>query len=219
LAAVGGVALLCVSAAGADKVRTTLTAEGQADARAVVIERADLDGVWTGAASTGVWTGGAYNPPGSSATSCPGYHPKLSDLVAIGDAGTRWKTTGIEIMSAATVMKTAAMVRLDWRRNFTPKLLPCLRHSIETSAHSASQRLVSVRKIAFPHVAPRTFACRTLIDVKTATATVRGMADVLFFAKGRTEFVLSYIGLAKDAKAARQTEIMLARLLAARVQT
>lgn len=57
------------------------------------------------------------------------------------------------------------------------------------------------------------------VDVKTATVTVRAMADVGVFAKGRTEFMLVYGGLARDAAVARSTEIRLARLLAAPVQT
>jgi hypothetical protein len=209
------VALLSAAAASADHTQVQLTPAGQAAARAVVLKRADLG---NGAA----WTGGAGKPSQSSPTtepSCPGFHPKQSDLVEIGYAKTVWKAPGLRITSEATVMKTAAMVRLDWKRTVTPRLLPCLRSIVATESHPASMRLVSIRKIPFPQVATRAAAYRILVDVDTSVGTVPAMADFAIFYRGRTEVYLTFTAPAAWEPTVGQAEIRLARLLASRVQS
>ena len=148
-----GAALLLAGAATADKEQIHLTAAGQKAARAAVMQRADL-GDATG------WTGGAKKPDLSPGTGCANFDPKQSDLVLIGAAETVFKHTGVEFDSEAQVLQTPAMVRLDWQRTvLSPQVLPCVRTNIQKHL-AASERLVSVGRLAFPAVAPYTRAYR-----------------------------------------------------------
>ena len=136
-------ALLLAGAAVADKEQIHLTAAGQAAARAAVMHRADLGG-------GGGWTGGPKKPDLSSGTGCANFKPKQSDLVLIGAAENVFRHPGVEFDSEAQVLETPAMVRLDWQRTvLAPQVMPCLRSNLEKQL-TASERLVSVRRIPFP---------------------------------------------------------------------
>ena len=203
-------ALLLASAAVADKEQIHLTGAGQAVARAAVMHRADL-----GAASG--WTGGSKKPNLSSGTGCANFKPKQSDLVLIGAAETVFKHPGVEFDSEAQVLKTPAMVRLDWQRTvLAPQVTPCLRANLEKQLTRA-ERLVSVRRIAFPAVAPYTRAYRATVDVKSASGTARVFVDLVVLGRGNVELTLTTTAPLVAAPAVRGAELRLARALVARV--
>jgi hypothetical protein len=205
-------ALLSAGVAGADKEKVRLTAAGRAAAREAVVRLADL-----GAGAR--WTGGVRKADLSSTMPCAGYRPKQSDLVLIGAAKTVWKTTGLQIASEAQVLKTPAMVRLDWKRTvLAPQVLPCLRRGLAKSLPT-SQRFISLRQIAFPRLATYTRAYRALIDVTTSTATTRVMVDIALVGRGRSEITLVTTAALAAAPVVKPAEIRLARLLAARIRT
>lgn len=207
-----GLSLFLAGVAAADKEKVQLTAAGRAAARAAVLTRADI-----GPASG--WTGGARKPDLSSSMLCQSFQPKQSDLVLIGAAKSVWKHAGLEIDSGAQVLKTPAMVRLDWQRTvLAPQVLPCLRSGLAKGL-PASQRLVSMQRIAFPRVATYTRAYRALIDVQAATGTVRVMVDLALIGRGRTEITLSTTAPLLAAATVSPAEVRLARLLAARVRS
>jgi hypothetical protein len=210
-----GAALLALGAAGIvwaanpSKEKIAFTAAGQAQAKAEVLRRADV-----GAG----WTGGFKKPDLSSSMGCSSYRPKQSDLVLIGAARTSWQKQVFVIDSVAQVLRTAAMVRLDWRRTvLAPQVLPCLRQSTAKSLGSGG-KLVSLLRVAFPRLATYTRAYRVVADVPTAIGKVRFEIDIVAFGKGRNELTLTVSGLAKSKAFVRGSELRLARVLVRRLR-
>ena len=198
-------------ASSSDKAHVSFTASDLAAARAAVLHRADLG-------TAGGWTGGAKKPDLSSTMSCPGYAPKQSDLVVTGAAETAYHHTGLELQSAAQVLKTRSMVALDWRRTVTaPKAFSCVRTTMAKSL-PAGQRLVSFRKQPFPKLAQYTAAYRALIDVSAGGRHVLVAADIVLVGRGRTEVSLSVEAPAAARSSLPAAEVRLARALLARVR-
>ena len=202
-------ALLLAGVAVADKEQIHLTAAGQAAARAAVMQRADLGG------ASG-WTGGSKKPDLSSGTGCTNFEPKQSDLVLIGAAETIFKHPGVEFDSEAQVLQTPAMVRLDWQRTvLAPEVMPCLKSNLQKQLTPA-ERLVSVRRIAFPAISAYTRAYRTTVDVTASSGTVRVFVDLVLVGRGSTEITLTTTAPLVAEAAVRAAEVRLARILAAR---
>jgi hypothetical protein len=196
--------------AGGGKEQIRLNARDQANARGAVLERADL-GTATG------WTGGSKKPDLSSTPPCAGFQPKQSDLVLTGAAETDWKHPGLEVDSEAQVLQTAQMVRLDWQRSMvSPKLLPCLRQAFAKEA-GATAKVVSVRKVPFPHLGTYTALFRVLVDVTSVGTTVRVRSDAILIGRSRTELTLTVTAPAAAAAGVDPAELQLARLLAGRI--
>jgi hypothetical protein len=198
-------------AARADKEQIHLTAADQAVARATVLKKADLGTI-------GTWTGGSVKPDLSSALPCASFQPKQSDLVLTGVAQTKFKQPGIEFDSEAQVLRTEQMVKLDWQRTvIAPALLPCLR-SVFGKSSSATTTIVSVRRVAFPHVSQYTAAIRVILDVKSGSSPVplRAFVDDVFVGHGRTEISLTTTALMVNDKVTRAAEARLALIMAAR---
>lgn len=210
-AAIATAALVLALAALADKEQIRLTASGQAAPRAAVLQKSDLG------TSTG-WTGGSVKPDLSSSLPCSNFDPKQSDLVLNGAARTEYKQPGLAFDSEAQVLQTAQMVKLDWQRTvLAAQLLPCLRSGYGKSA-GPSARLVSIRRIAFPHVAQYTNAIRIVVEVATGSAKVRVFIDLVLLGCGRTEITLTTTAPLLADAAVRPAEARLARLLAARIR-
>ena len=107
MAVAGGAALVAAAAALAEKPKIARTPARNAQARALVLRRADLGKGWSG---------GFNKPNFSSGLKCS-YHPKQSDLVVVGAAETTWdRPTTYEIDSDHVPMlshpdKVLAVVR------------------------------------------------------------------------------------------------------------
>ncbi len=173
------------------------------------MHRADLGGA-------AGWSGGYKKPDLSSGTGCANFNPKQSDLVLIGAAETVFKHPGVEFDSEAQVLETPAMVRLDWRRTvLAPQVMPCLQSNLKKQL-SASERLVSVRRIAFPSIAPYIRAYRTTVDVKAGSATTRVFVDLVLVGRGSTEITLTTTAPLVAEPAVRAAEVRLARILVTR---
>ncbi len=210
--AVGASLVLATGVAAADREQVRLTAAGQAEARAAVLQRGDL-GTGTG------WTGGPKKPDLSPGPSCASYHPTQSDLVLVGAAETTWSNVGLRFDHEVEVLQTPEMVRLDWQRTvLDPKALPCLRSGLAKQL-GASARLVSLGRVPFPRVATYTRAYRALLDVKTTSATVLVMVDVLLVGRGRTETTLTTTAPAASAAQVAAAEVRLAKLLVPRIRS
>jgi hypothetical protein len=213
LAGSGG--LIALAAAGAvlaanpDKEKMAFTAAGKAQARSEVVRRADL-----GAG----WSGGFKKPNLSSTFSACSYRPKQSDLVLIGAAETTWHKQVAAVDAEAQVLRTARMVRLDWRRTVTaPQVQPCLKREFAKS-FAASGKLVSFRRVRFPRLATYTRAFRVVADVKTALGNLPLEADLVVFGVGRNEVNLALTGPASTKADLRRNELRLARVLIKRAQ-
>jgi hypothetical protein len=211
-----GIALVALVAAGVgsaanpSKEKIALTAAGKAKARAEVLRRPDLGGVG--------WQGGAKKPDLSSTMPGCSYRPKQSDLVLVGAAETTWRQQVIEVDSEAQVLRTARMVRLDWRRTvLAPQVLPCLRSGFAKSLGSGG-KLVSFRQVAFPRLAALSRAYRGVADVKTPLGKVPIEVDVVVFGSGRNELTLTITGPAGAKASLRHEEVRLGRVLAGRMR-
>jgi len=198
-------------ASSSDKARVSFTPADQAAARASVLHRADLG-------TAGGWTGGATKPDLTSTLNCPGYVPKQSDLVVTGAAAADYHHAGLVLQSQAQVMKTPAMVALDWRRSVeSPKAFACVRTMMAKSL-PRGQRLVSFQKQSFPHLAQYTAAYRALVDVAASGQHVRVVVDVVLVGRSRTEVSLSIGAPAAARSTLPAAELRLASRLLARVR-
>ena len=206
--AVSLLAAATASAGGAPGLEQVhLTAADQAAARAAVVKRSDLGPGWTG---------GAKKPAAPSSPECGAFAPKQSDLVITGDAETDYKQPGLEIDSEAQVLRTARMVALDWQRSVVPpQVVPCLKRLAARGAPN-SEKIVSVGRTSFPHVARYSAAFRVTIDVTVSGSTVRLFLDIVLVGSGRTELDLAFTYPAAAASALRPAEVRIARLLASR---
>lgn len=211
LAAVG-VALISagvVLAGNPSKEKIALTAAGNKQARAEVLHRADVGAGWSG----------GLRKPHLPATLHCSYRPRQSDLVVVGASESIWQKPGFVLDSGAQVLRTAAMVRKDWRRTvLAPPVTPCLRQSFAKSLGSAG-KLVSFGRVAFPHVATRTRAYRAVADVKSSLGTVPLDIDFVAFGAGRNELNVTISGPKAARSSLKRIEIRWARLLARRARS
>jgi hypothetical protein len=216
LIAVAGVALVAVGAALASdpgKEKIALTAAGNAQAKSEVLRRADVGKGWSG---------GAAKPDLSSTLPCS-YHPKQSDLVLVGAAETRWdhenQPVFYEIDSEAQVLKTAAMLKRDWRRSvLAPQVLPCLRQAFKKSLGSMATDL-SVRRIAFSRLTTYTRAFRFHAKVGSGASTEPVNGDFVLLGAGRSELALTLTAIRLDRTSLRIKALRMARVLAHRMRS
>jgi hypothetical protein len=213
LIAITSVALVAAGVALAatepGKEKIARTPAGNAQAKAEVVRRADIPSGWTG---------GFRKPDLSSSMPCTSYRPKQSDLVLIGAAETTFSKAPLLVDSEAQVLRTAAMVRRDWQRTILdPRVLPCLRQGF-TRSLGPNVKLLSFRKIAFPHTATLARAFRAVFNVKSQVGPVPVEIDFLAMGSGRNELTLTLSGPASARDGLHATEVRLARLLAHRVR-
>lgn len=200
--------LVLAGVALADKPIIRFNAADQAAARAVVLRASDLGTAWKG---------GFKTPDLTSAPPCGSYHPKQSDLVTTGAAETDFQNGGTDIDSEAQVQQTAAMVKLDWKRTFTPQLLPCLRSAFKQS-FGTKATVVSVDQVSFPQVGALTRAYRAVIDVPSDGTKIRVVTDLVAFGRRRTELTLRVTAAGRAGAAAHVLEIQLAHLMIGRAR-
>ena len=203
-------ALVIVSAAAADKEKIQLNPADQAAARAVLVTHADLG-------NAAGWKGKTTKPDLDQSMPCSDFKPKQSDLVLTGAADNTWSNNGIEIDSEAQVLRTPAMVDLDWKRTVVdPRVLPCLRHGLADQIPKGQGALVSFKRMSFPTVGTHAAAFRGLVDVKASGGTVRMVFDFVLTYGGRTEISLTVVAPAATATVLRPLELKLAQSMVAR---
>jgi len=194
--AVALLALIVVSAAAAENYQYEIVAADKALATKVVLKRADLGGLKG-------WAGGAVKPDrsaeGAEDRCANGYLPKESDLVVTGDAESKYTYRDVTIDTQINVFRSAAMVTTDWQRNAGYQgLLACMRTGLADGLPKG-ERLVSVTRLAFPHVGSKTFAVRVVVDVTGSGRTVPMTMDFVGFYRGRAEAMLVISGLTPEA--------------------
>jgi hypothetical protein len=199
---------MLAGAALAEKWPIKYNAADQAAARAAVLKKSDLG-------ATG-WKGGTTKPDFSPST-CTTYQSKVSDLLVTGAAASEWTYGGaLSFHSETWVLKTAEMVKLDWRRTVAhPSLLPCAKQEFGTDPDA---KLVSAKRIGFPALAPLARRYRFVIDYTQQGETVRLLTDVILIGKGRFEISLLTTALYADRKPVEAAEVRLARALVARAK-
>jgi len=208
--AVAGALVLAgtAAAAAADHNQIKLTAKDQAAAKRTVLRSADLGGAWVG---------GYVKPDLNDALVCANYHPKQSDLVVTGAAESKFSVTGAQLDSVAQVFASPAMVETDWRRSvLNPQLEPCLKTTLAGNL-SATQKLVSLGRVAFPEghgIHGREY--RLVIDELSSGTPVRGILDLIVFSRGRSELSLTTIGSYTDRAEISNVERVLAGIMLTR---
>jgi hypothetical protein len=209
LAVASALVLAGTAAAGtADHNQVKLSAKDQAVAKRIVLRAADLGGAWAG---------GYTKPDLNDALVCANYHPKQSDLVLTGAAESKFSVTGAQLDSVAQVFKTPAMVETDWKRSvLNPQLQSCLKTTLAGNL-SATQKLVSLGRVAFPDgngIHGREY--RLVIDESSSGTPVRGILDLIVFSRGRSELSLTTVGSYADKANISKVERVLAGVMLTR---
>jgi hypothetical protein len=118
------------------------TAQDDAKAAAVLLQRSDLPQRWK------VLKGGRVKPdetPLTSKDSCDGYLPKQSDLSITGDAEARYSDSQavLVIDTSVSLFKTAAMASADWSRESRGNTATCARQAA-ANARNPRESVVDV---------------------------------------------------------------------------
>ena len=133
-----------------------------------------------------------------------------------GAAGARYRRSAFEFDSVSEVLKTRRMVALDWRRSvLVSGALPCLRREMINGLGSTA-KLVSFRKLPFPHVSTYAALFRGVISAQASGQNVRIVVDLLLLGQSRTEVTLNVAGPASATSAISAAERRLARTLISR---
>jgi hypothetical protein len=208
-ALVASVSAAAVLAADPTKEQIAFTAAGKAHAKVEVLRRNDVGKGWSG---------GARKPDLSGDLGCSTYKPKQSDLVRIGAAETTWRRAAFQIDSEAQVLRTPKMVRLDWQRTVSAtQVLPCLRQSLQKHL-GPNLKLVSLRRVGFPHVTRFADEIRTTVAARTSAGSVPVEIDLVVLGQARNEISLTVSGPAAVKAYLRAAAARMARLLAGRLQ-
>ncbi|HXG77589.1 MAG TPA: hypothetical protein VNJ53_13570 [Gaiellaceae bacterium] len=203
LVALLGLALLAGAPASAthrDPERRIVAAD-EARARSVLLRRADLG------------PGYRATPSGAPAhIDCAALDE--SDLTLAGDAESPTWTRDVSVISSyALVYRTVADANASWRRSTSAAGRRCVGVELRRLVGSAGGRLVSLRVLAFPRLAPRTTAFR--LDFELQARGPRFTIDLIVLQRARVQAYF-YVGSAL-VPPVRAEEVRLARLVAARL--
>jgi hypothetical protein len=207
-----GLALALAGAAFAEQRR--IDPADQAVAGGAVLRLADMPNnlVWKADSSR--------NEPSTNPT-CPGYHPKTSDLVDTADASTGFVTSGIAVFDGVGMLETPAMLDHVWQREFEPAFVPCFERAVETGARGLLE-LVSASRLAVPHLAAHARAYRIVFRPANGTNT-RAIVDLVVFGGDRTQVTLAVVATLGDpsqqaaaAAATTRLDVHFAQVIAGR---
>jgi hypothetical protein len=208
-------ALVLAPTAGAsarDNWRVHLTPAAESAAHTALLTAVDLD-------SAHGWTGRTSRVDPTSYPGCATLHPKLSDLVIEGDAGTQFNQAASDrrIWDEAVVFRTSQMVRLFWQRTVgKPEFLACLRATYRNAA-TVSERIESVRLVPLPQIASYRVAVRAIIaNRKTGKTT---LITLMIVARARTIVTVGVAGMLSSAAADQSEQIALTRRIVGRIRT
>jgi hypothetical protein len=186
----------------AESYVTRYEAADQAAAKAITLTKADL-----GAG----WKGGRIKPDLTNDTCAT----KRSDLVLTGASESEFETNGAYVTSQGLVLRTAAMVRLDWQRTIgKPSFWACARK--EATIEGA--RLVSLKNIGFPKLAPYSARHRLVYDFGKAGNPALVLMDMITLGEGRSEITLIVSAPYADRSAADGAGRRLAKILLSRIK-
>ncbi len=198
-----------VATAGRGEAQKQITTADQARAKAMLLRRTDLGPGFKASKSSQDNEDDSY---------CRALDE--SDLVITGDADspgfTMAETSQPRVLSAgstASVYKTAAQAAKSWRRLTSAGGMKCmeLEGRREADQLGAAVTSVSLRKIAFPRLAPDTFAFRLTLSI-TKTASI--VSDVVVLRDGRAVSAVMFGGLPSPFP--RAEEVRLAKIVASR---
>jgi hypothetical protein len=178
------VALLFAAVALADDPTVRISSGDQAWATRALLRLADF-GIG--------WRGGSTTPSKITAPTCPGFQPKVSDLVVTGHATASFSNVrvGVQVSLDTQVLETADAVQTDFARTVQPALADCLEYQFEQGPSTFSG--VSVARLPFPRVGTVSAAYRATILVRTNGRVAKVLSDFVFFGSGRLEYSLNVV--------------------------
>jgi hypothetical protein len=162
------------------------------------------------------WRGGPTTPTKLTGPSCPGFNPKVSDLVVTGHANASFKNprAGVQISLDTQVLESAEAVRTDFARTVQPPLADCLEYQFKQGPSNFAS--VTVDPLDFPRIGSATAAYRATILVRTDGRTARVLSDFVFFGHGRMEYSLNVVAPARYRPQLVPFEADMARILVKR---
>ncbi len=115
------------------------------------------------------------------------------------------------------VLRSALMVRREWQRQIeTPAFVPCFRSTVARWSAAAGLKLVSFRRVRFPHVGTYSAAYRIAVEITPAQFPY--VTEFALVGKSRTQINLSVFGsTSAQTWVAAQTQ-RLARILVSRIR-
>jgi hypothetical protein len=182
-----------------------LTKVDTARARAMLVKKTDL-------------SAGFVVRPGSGEDphiDCPAAVSE-SDLTLTGEAdGLVFALGVVFVESAAQVYETVSDANASWRRGTSTAGTTCVSALLSREFAKQGIRLMSLRKITFPHVAPRTASIRIKASAASAQGPVPIYIDLVALMHSRAHATV-LVGSALVAPP-RAEELRLARLVAGRM--
>jgi len=183
------VSLVAAAAAAADPLdpKTKIVASDQAAAVAALLTRADLGSGWAG---------GEITPTSLKAPRCPTLQPSFHDLTLTGhaEASFHHATTGWEIDTDVTILKTQKQVTTQYKRLLQPALEGCIRYDLlKTTGTDPNASLGPTKHLKFPRLATVSVLYRVPILYKVGKQTVTFDDDTMFLSKSRTQFWVNFL--------------------------
>jgi hypothetical protein len=204
--------VVMAAAANGRPERIKFNSADQAAARTATLHRSDL-------APAGGWSGGVKKPDLSGPPSCPNYPVDLSKFVLTGVAETEWLRGGLDVNSATDVLQSARMVQAEWQIQVrAPGAVACLRSYTAKSIAAQGGKLVSFKRIAFPHIDHYTAAFRLVITLPVQGTKVRATQETVLFGRSRTATTLSVTGVLGARSAIHAAAVRYARILDRRIR-
>jgi len=162
------------------------------------------------------WHGGPTKPTKLAGPACPGFDPKVSDLVVTGHANAIFQNprAGGQVALDTQVLQSAANVRTDFARTIQPELADCLAYQLKRSGPGIVG--VKVERIDFPTIGALNAAYRGTITVKTRNSTAKVISDFVFIGDGRSEYSLNVVAPARYLKVLVGFEADMARIFVKR---
>jgi hypothetical protein len=202
-----------VAAAANGKGETIqFNAADQAAARSATLRRSDLT-------PAGGWTGGRVKPDLSPPPSCPNYPVDLSRFVLTGTAASDWTRGTLELSSDTDVLKTAQMLRREWQIQVQASgAIACIRGQTAKAVAAEGGKLVSFKRIPFPHLATYSAAFRMVAEFTAGGDRVRLMREAALVGRSRTGVTVTVTGFASQQRAISAAALRSARILVGRIQ-
>jgi hypothetical protein len=208
LATVLAAVVVPTATAGSHDPKHAFTKADLARARAASLKLSDFAPGWKASGSSG--TASSPHPR------CSTYDPDQSDLVETGryDSPDFTRTADNSFVSVSTgVFRTAAMARRGYARVASPRLPACFGELFARGVSKpSSAKVVSTGPIAFPRAGDRSNAYRLVASVKTPSATLPVVADIVLFNKGRTDVAMIFLGIGRALPASLEQQAV-ARVL------
>jgi len=199
LLAVGLCAPVALAAKGDPQKKITKT--GQARAVRASLQRADFPSGWT------------QHPHAKNSGDqprCSTYNPDQSDLVEIGDFDSPDfdRADGSSVSSSTSTFRSVAMAKTGYARVAKPALPRCLAELFAKGTKPSPTTIFAAGSLQFPAYGDRSNAYRITGSVKTPSARVRFVLDVVVLNRGAIDAAVLMLGIGAPLPAALEQSLV-----------